>query len=252
MKRSVLSRRWFRTLLYVIVFAGLGTASWPFGQVALGWWNQRTLRQQWNEQVQNEQARSKQERDEQAVEVAFKKAQSALSKSLPHRSQVSNNKATAPIVVKRVKAKAVKAKAVKARWLTTRLIIPSIDVDAIVLRGVDDDALEKGPGHDPASSLPGQKGNCVIAAHRNAYGWWFYNLGELGSNAQIELRTPSASYHYKVVSTQVLPDNATWVLQPPANPKAAPRLTLYTCALPRGSKRIVVTAVYTGQKQTTS
>ena len=242
MKRSILSRRWFRAFLYSVMFAGLGTASWPFGQVAMGWWNQRALRQAWNEQVQNEQVRN-----ERAVEVSSEKTERAPGKSLPHRSPQSPNKKTKPIVVKRVKTKPA-----PARWQPTRLIIPDIDVDAIVLRGVDDDALKKGPGHDRASALPGQKGNCVIAAHRNSYGWWFYNLGEVGNNTQIELRTPSKSYHYKVVSTQVLPDDATWVLRPPTDPKAAPRLTLYTCALPHGSNRIVVTAIYTGQKKTTS
>lgn len=239
MKRSVLSRRWFRAFLYVVLFGGLGTASWPLGQAALGWWNQRALRQAWDEQVRNERTRE-QTRKVQPGKVALTSGKSSSRAQLSH-SQTDGQTA---------KLHTVKKASVK--WPSVRLIIASIDVDAIVLSNVDDDALKKGPGHDPASSLPGQTGNCVLAAHRNAYGWWFYNLGELGDNARIELRTPATSYHYKVVSTQVLPEDATQVLQAPTDSKAAPRLTLYTCALPHGSHRIVVTAVYTGQKPTTS
>ncbi len=127
-------------------------------------------------------------------------------------------------------------------WLPNRILIPSIKLDAIAVRGVGEESLKKGPGRDPDSALPGHSGNCVIAAHRNAYGWWFYNLNELPSGAHIELRTPCGSYIYALTSTRVLPETATWALNPPQDPNAVPRLTLYTCALPHGSHRIVVTA----------
>ncbi|MBV9470194.1 MAG: sortase, partial [Abitibacteriaceae bacterium] len=98
------------------------------------------------------------------------------------------------------------------------------------------------PGHDPSSHLPGEHGNCIIAAHRNMYGWWFYRLGQLGSNSIIKLKSPTETYTYKVAKMTVTHATDTAILDDPINPDAAPRLTLYTCAIPHGSKRIVVVA----------
>lgn len=66
-------------------------------------------------------------------------------------------------------------------------------------------------------------------------------MNGLGDGSLIELHTPGETFLYEVAWTRVVPDTATRLLDPPAI-VAAPRLTLYTCALPRGSKRIVVAA----------
>src|SRR4051812_33723962 len=48
-----------------------------------------------------------------------------------------------------------------------RLQIPKIGLDEIVLEGIDDDAMNGGPGHYPGSPLPGGAGNSIISAHRD-------------------------------------------------------------------------------------
>src|SRR5437764_5227048 len=50
-----------------------------------------------------------------------------------------------------------------------RLLIPRLDMDEIVLEGVDADALNAGPGHLPGSAFPGERGNPVISAHRDRH-----------------------------------------------------------------------------------
>jgi LPXTG-site transpeptidase (sortase) family protein len=50
-----------------------------------------------------------------------------------------------------------------------RILIPRIDLDEIVLEGVDDEALNAGPGHLPGSAFPGERGNAVISAHRDRH-----------------------------------------------------------------------------------
>ena len=50
-----------------------------------------------------------------------------------------------------------------------RLVIPKIDLDEIVLEGVDGDELNAGPGHFPGSALPGERGNAIISAHRDRH-----------------------------------------------------------------------------------
>lgn len=215
--------RWQRAALWALLCLGLGTALWPLGQGLSGWWSQRALRQSWQQAW--------------ASEVRLARAEAATSRRSTKSTKIRKGRHGA----KGQRGGAASVPAPPRRWLPTRIVIPSIGLDAIVVRGVSEAALRRGPGHDSASALPGQSGNCVVAAHRNAYGWWFYKLNQLSTNARIELRTPRASYIYSLASTQVLPETSVWALRPP--PKgSAPRLTLYTCALPHGSQRIVVMA----------
>jgi sortase A len=51
----------------------------------------------------------------------------------------------------------------------SRIVAPKIRLDAIVLEGVDDDALNAGPGHLPGSAMPGERGNSIISAHRDRH-----------------------------------------------------------------------------------
>lgn len=50
-----------------------------------------------------------------------------------------------------------------------RLVIPRIDLDEIVVEGVENQQLNAGPGHLPGSVLPGEIGNSVISAHRDRH-----------------------------------------------------------------------------------
>jgi sortase A len=218
--RNSMTREAFkRGLLWMIVVGGVLAMLWPISQVVYGWWNQRALRQEWAATIQKEHAKPN------SPEKA-PKARGAASSPVALTSQKGSGTAS--------RAKQRQHPTQAPRWLPTRLVI--------LVRGVDTNALKRGPGHDSTSALPGQKGNCVIAAHRNAYGWWFYRLNRLGDGALIELRTSRETLQYKVASTYVLPDTATWTLQAPPAADAAPRLTLYTCSLPHGPNRIVVTA----------
>ncbi|HEX8464671.1 MAG TPA: class D sortase [Abditibacterium sp.] len=204
-------------VLWLIFASGLALMARPLFQAASARWNQHVLRQAWNAEAQIAQA--------QRVQAPAM----PVRRQLPPKIRVATGKPTAPA-------------ASRARWESTRLLIPAIGVDVMVVNGVEAADLKRGPGHDPLSALPGQRGNCVIAGHRNVYGAWFYRLNELGRGGQIELRTPRQTFKYHLASLRVLPDTATSVLLPPRRVGAAPRLTLYTCALPHGSRRIVATA----------
>ena len=129
-----------------------------------------------------------------------------------------------------------------AQWEPTQLIIPAIRVEAPVVPGVDNKALRDGAGHDPASDLPGQPGHCVIAAHRNVWGAWFWHLPRLKPGSLIELRTPRKRYTYRVVFSRTVPPHETSVLERPPHNEAAPRLTLYTCTIPKSASRFIIVA----------
>lgn len=116
----------------------------------------------------------------------------------------------------------------------TRIRIPDIDIDVVVVEGTTASALRAGAGHYPATPLPCEIGNVSIAGHRTTYGRPFHNLDLLHPGSEITLETPIGSCTYRVTQepfavspkdTQVLdntPDEAT--------------LTLTTCH-PKGSAR---------------
>jgi len=126
-------------------------------------------------------------------------------------------------------------------WQPTRIVIPDLNIDAVVINGFDEAALRRGPAHDPKSALPGQTGNCVIAAHRNVYGSWFANIEQLQAESLVQLITPSATYNYHAVSISRISENDRSVLAAPADNGSS--LTLITCTLPHSADRVVVTAV---------
>jgi sortase A len=125
------------------------------------------------------------------------------------------------------------------------LRIPRIGVTKAVVEGVGVPDLKKGPGHYPATPLPGQPGNAAIAGHRTTYGAPFYNLDRLrpGDPVLVTTRT-GRHYQYDVEELKVVaPDDTAVVAATDDN-----RLTLTTCN-PRYSakQRLVVVAMLQGE-----
>ncbi|MCY3561620.1 MAG: sortase [bacterium] len=83
-----------------------------------------------------------------------------------------------------------------------RIIIPSIDVDEVVVAGVEVDDLRKGPGHYSATPLPGQPGNAAIAGHRTTYGAPFGRIDELSAGDTIIVETLQGRFDYRVLPGQ--------------------------------------------------
>jgi sortase A len=125
-----------------------------------------------------------------------------------------------------------------------RLVIPKIGVNKIVVEGVNEDDLRKGPGHYSSTVLPGEKGNAAIAGHRTTYGAPFFRLNELSVGDPIYVTdTAGRTFVYKVSQAFVVSPSDVAVLDP--TPWA--QLTLTTCN-PRfsASTRLVVVARLAG------
>ena len=82
-----------------------------------------------------------------------------------------------------------------------RMLIPAIDLDEIVLQGVDDDALNAGPGHLPRSAFPGERGNSVISAHRDRH---FNRLDQVNVGDTIRTESGRHAVSWIVVSKRVV------------------------------------------------
>jgi sortase A len=123
----------------------------------------------------------------------------------------------------------------------TRIVIPSIDVDVVVVEGTTASALRAGAGHYPDTPLPCEVGNVGIAGHRTTYGRPFHNIDLLKPGEEITLQTPIGSCTYAVTEEP-------WIVSPKqtevvANVPGQTLLTLTSCH-PKGSarQRIVVRA----------
>lgn len=118
--------------------------------------------------------------------------------------------------------------------------IAKIDLDMGFVQGVELADLAKGPGHDPASPLPGEGGNVVIAGHRTTHRAPFWSIDTLDPGDQIMLQTRRGTFRYRVVWVRVVDPDDLWVKARTRRPS----LTLTTCE-PRFSQRhrLVVRAV---------
>lgn len=116
----------------------------------------------------------------------------------------------------------------------TRLKIPSLDVDVVVVEGVTASALRAGAGHYPSSPMPCEVGNVAIAGHRTTYGRPLHNMDLLKDGDTIILETPIGKCTYEVTAEPfVVPPTQVEVVE---NTPEEAMLTLTTCH-PKGSAR---------------
>jgi sortase A len=137
---------------------------------------------------------------------------------------------------------AYEARQVETGDSLTRVRIPAIDVDVVVVEGITPSALRAGAGHYPQTPLPCEIGNMAIAGHRTTYGKPFGNLDRLKPGDTIEVTTPIGGCVYQLQKAPyVVPPTDISVLN--ATPDRT--LTLTTCH-PRGSaaERLIVKATW--------
>lgn len=104
----------------------------------------------------------------------------------------------------------------------TRLLIPKINLEAIVVEGTDHRQLIAGPGHLTETATPGDAGNAVITAHRDTF---FRHIYELEKGDEINVQRDGRVYRYEVTGKKVVQPTDLSVIRP--TPDA--QLTLITC-----------------------
>ena len=123
-----------------------------------------------------------------------------------------------------------------------RLEIPRLSLTTVVFEGADTDVLERGAGHLPGSALPGDRGNTVVAAHRDTF---FRSLRGIRVGDVVKIHRPHKDSAYVVQSARVVEPDDVDVLKPTKEPA----LTLITCYPFRfigpAPERFVVRAVLT-------
>jgi sortase A len=124
-----------------------------------------------------------------------------------------------------------------------KLSIPRLDTELYVVEGDDSADLLRGPGHLPGTAMPGDDGNCVIAAHRDTH---FRVLKDIRKGDDIILQTSRGQFLYRVERTFVVKPTNTQPLQPTTDAE----LKLITCYpfyyVGSAPKRFVVEAQLAG------
>jgi sortase A len=120
-----------------------------------------------------------------------------------------------------------------------RIVMPSIGVNEVFVEGTGAGDLRTGPGHYPATPLPGERGTVAIAGHRTTYGAPFRDIDDLDRGDRIELRMPYGRFVYRVERTQIVEPTETSVTDRVDHD----RLVLSAChPLYSAAKRIIVFA----------
>jgi LPXTG-site transpeptidase (sortase) family protein len=225
-------KRWLRAALNGLIGIGLFTAGWPLGQTGYALWSQHRLRAAWQLAAQAAPPRP--------VPARLAKPGRVAAKRTKHTVASRPSSPVSEVVL--LPTPSDSEAATLPFWPATRLVIPDINLDVVVVQGTSPAALRQGPGHDPDSALPGQPGLCLIAGHRNIWGAWFYHLEELQPGALLQLHTPGRSFTYRVTALETVPETDTSVLDRAAYPSNTAQLVLVTCTLPHSPHRVLLTA----------
>jgi sortase A len=106
--------------------------------------------------------------------------------------------------------------------MLTRILIPKIEMDAIVVEGASRKELSAGPGHMKQTAEPGETGNAVITAHRDTF---FRHIYELTKGDQIQVRRSGRTFTFEVTGKRIVVPEDISVIKPTTDPQ----LTLITC-----------------------
>lgn len=140
-------------------------------------------------------------------------------------------------------ARAVAPHAVAA---LTRLSVPKIALDSVVVEGTDHKALLLGPGHMPGTPAPGELGNSVITGHRDTF---FRHIHELEKGDMVLVQRGGKTFKYQVIGKKTVEPDDLSVLRPATDRE----LTLITCYptyyIGPAPKRLVVFAKLMGKDQ---
>lgn len=102
------------------------------------------------------------------------------------------------------------------------LTIPRVRLSAIVLQGSDARTLRRGPGHVEHTALPGERGNIVIAGHRDSF---FRQLRDVAVGDDVWIEGPAGRLRYRIASLRVVEATDLTAIAPTSDET----LTLITC-----------------------
>jgi sortase A len=107
----------------------------------------------------------------------------------------------------------------------TRIVIPALNVDALIVEGDSWEQLKLGVGHHLSTADPGERGNMVLSAHNDIYGEIFRRLSDLELGDEVIVYAGEQPYRYMVTAKQIVEPTDVSVLASTTKPVA----TLISC-----------------------
>jgi sortase A len=122
-----------------------------------------------------------------------------------------------------------------------RIVIPKLEIDAVIVPGVDPEALRLGVGQLLNDVTPNSdEGNLVLAAHNDIYGEIFRYLDQLEPGDRFTIYTQIQPHEYVVASTEFVQPNDVWVMEDQPGRTLATLISCYPYQV--NNQRIVVFA----------
>ena len=94
-----------------------------------------------------------------------------------------------------------------------RIRVPRLGLNMILVNGTDESSLEKGPGRDLRTYMPGEGQLIYIAGHRTTYLAPFSHIDAMRPGDSITLEVPYGTFRYRVFRHVIVPADDLSVLR---------------------------------------
>jgi sortase A len=94
-----------------------------------------------------------------------------------------------------------------------RIKVPRLGLNMILVNGTDEATLQKGPGRDLRTYMPGQGQLVYIAGHRTTYLAPFSHIDSLRPGDRVTLELPYATFVYRIARHRIVPSDDLAVLK---------------------------------------
>ena len=147
--------------------------------------------------------------------------QHELARTLDHEFAAFRPLAAARALASDARREAVAAEAARFRRDTHegepigRIVIGRIGLNMVVVDGTDEASLEKGPGRDLQSYMPGQNRLVYIAGHRTTFLAPFSHIDDIRVGDYIRLEMPYATFVYRMTTHRIVLADDLSVLRSP-------------------------------------
>jgi sortase A len=200
-----LSRKSRKRLSNLLIISGIIVIVFPLATEAYGYYRSAQLMKAWEKQSKSQTA--------EAIKIRNNQDRMVAAGQLPDEEAILGGAAPG------------NGNKAKSPFPKTKIIIPKIGVNQVVMEGSSPAVLKNGPGHYTEMVNPGAKGNCGIAGHRVTYTHPFNRLDELNQGDVIVLETVDYRYEYRVETVAVVDPKNVSTLRPTSDAK----VTLTTC-----------------------
>ena len=96
-----------------------------------------------------------------------------------------------------------------------KIEVGRLGLDMVMVDGTDESSLEKGPGRDLRTYMPGQHRLVYIAGHRTTYLAPFSHIEDIRPGDYIRLRLPYATFLYRAFRHEIVPASDLQMLRSP-------------------------------------